>query len=75
MLNDKTVSVKMRRIDLANLMTACTMIKYRWIAEAYQATKKEDRDCLEASAEKWTYLHDMLERQLNAFDEKHADEI
>lgn len=57
MLNEKTVNVKMKRIELCDLLMAVTLVG--------QAS----------DAKKWKALHDMLKAQLDAFDERHADEI
>ena len=54
MLNQKTVTIKMKRIELCDLILACT--------NAMQNAND--------GGEKWKKLHDMLKEQLDAFDEK-----
>lgn len=54
MLNQKTMTIKLRRIDVCNLLLACT------------CAKSNAND----GGEKWQKLHDTLKEQLEAFDEK-----
>lgn len=53
-LNGKTVTVKMKRIDLCDLLIACT---------ALDAATDENTT-------KWTKLHDRLKEILDDFDSK-----
>lgn len=57
MLNDKDVTVMLKRIDLCDLMLACTVI-----------THDLERDL--RTAHKWRNLHDKLKAALKAFDEE-----
>lgn len=53
-LNEKTVTVKMKRIDLCNLMLACTALD----------------DATDENTTKWAKLHDQLKEILDDFDSK-----
>ena len=75
MLNEKTVTVKMKRIDLCKLMAACTHIKFDFVNDASNAKTEVAKGIAERSAKMWTSLHDMLKKQLEDFDENHKDEI
>lgn len=55
MLNEKTVTLKMRRIDLCDLMLAVSAVSNS------------------SDAKKWDDLHELLKRQLEAFDAKHIE--
>lgn len=57
-LNQKTVTVKLKRIELCDLMMACTAV-----AVATQADGQ--------TGAKWEYLHDKLKTIIDDFDEKH----
>lgn len=57
-LNQKTMTVKLRRIDVCDLLLACSC-----------ADDKADN-----GSEKWKRLHDMLKEQLEAFDAKTVTE-
>lgn len=59
-LNAKNVTVKMRRIDLCDLIMACTEMSF--LANA--ATHDQEH------TKKWDELHDKLDAILKAFDEK-----
>lgn len=56
-LNQRTVTVSMKRIDLCNLMLACTAIEF-------SAKQKGE------TGQKWHDLHDKLKSALDAFDKK-----
>lgn len=56
-LNQKTMTVKLRRIDVCDLLLACSCA---------------DRNADDGS-EKWKKLHDVLMKQLEAFDAKVAE--
>lgn len=53
-LNQRTMTVKLRRNDVCDLLLACTCA----------GRNAED------GGEKWKRLHDVLMEQLNTFDEK-----
>ncbi len=55
MRNAEIVNVQMSRLDLVDLMLACTGIEFNLVDS-------------ENSKKKWRQLHDMLEKQLRAFD-------
>ena len=57
--NSRTVTVKMSRSDLCNLLMATTSIA--------QTLQEEGRE-----ASKWGALHDKLREQLDAFDERNG---
>ncbi len=61
MRNHKTVNVKISRIELCNLITACTSVKINIENENY-------------NAQKWTELIEKLKTQLNEFDKKFKEE-
>lgn len=56
-LNQRTVTLKIKRIELANLMIATTTV--------YNSTKEAGE-----SGEKWKELHDKLKAALDEFDAK-----
>ncbi len=56
-LNQKTVTAKLKRIDICDLMIACTSISAAMDAANEDSTK-------------WTALHDKLGAILAEFDEK-----
>ena len=62
MYNAKTVTVKMQRIELCDVLLALTLVD----CEARQA---------DADNHKWSDLHDKLQSVLDAFDEAHKEEI
>lgn len=53
-LNQKTVTVKMKRIDLCDLLIACTALD----------------DATDENTTKWAKLHDQLKEILDDFDSK-----
>lgn len=61
MLNEKTMSVKLRRHDVIRLMLSCTNLAF-------------DETLSENARGMWKELHDKLKAQLEEFDEKHKDE-
>lgn len=75
MLNEKIVTVKMRRLDLCKLMFACTSLNFCFQDEAKNESDAEVKRMKIESSKMWSELHDMLKEQLNAFDEKHKDDI
>ena len=58
-LNQRTVALKVKRIEICDLMLACTAIS--------SSLKEEGR-----SAKKWDALHDHLKAVLDEFDAKHG---
>lgn len=56
-LNQRTVTVKIKRIELCDIMLALTVIA-------------SDMDTKQEGREKWIALHDKLEAVLNDFDSK-----
>ena len=56
-LNQKTVIVKLKRIELCDLLIACTSV-----------SESLERDGV--SAKKWNDLHDKLRAILDEFDKK-----
>lgn len=75
MLNEKTVTVKMKKIDLCKLMIACTHLQFDFVDDASKAKTEDAKRIAEGSAKMWSDLHEMLKKQLADFDEKHKDEI
>jgi hypothetical protein len=59
MTNEKTLTVSMKRIDLCNLMLACTSTAQRVEADG-------------RTAQKWRNLHDQLKAALDSFDAAQA---
>lgn len=57
MLNDRTVTVTMKRIDLCNLLKACSSIEYLMRQSGEKATK-------------WRALHEHLRDALETFDKE-----
>lgn len=57
-INQKTVTVKIKRIELCDLLIACA---------AVSTAVKESGE----TGKKWDDLHDKLEAILQDFDEKH----
>lgn len=74
MLNERTVTVKMKRLELAKLMTACSKVKHEFEYDLETAKTEDEKRIAEGSAKKWANLHDMLQQQLNDFDAKHIGE-
>lgn len=58
-MNERTVSVSMKRIDLCNLMLACSNTAYLLEQNGKPATK-------------WNALHDQLKAALDAFDREQS---
>lgn len=58
-LNQKTVSLKLKRIEICDLLLACTAIS---------DSQKRDGQ----TAQKWDDLHNKLEAILEEFDKKHG---
>lgn len=62
-LNQRTVNIKLKRIDVCDLLIACL------IAEA--ASKADGgTDC---DSNKWSKLHTLLKEQLDNFDKKYEE--
>ena len=58
-LNQKTVTLKLKRIEVSDLRLACTVIADSLMRDGQ-------------TAEKWEALHDKLSETLKEFDEKHG---
>lgn len=65
--NQRTVTVKMARVDLCNLLIACTS------ANAIARQNATDRG-ENVERTHWDDLHDLLKEQLDAFDKKLDEE-
>ena len=59
MLNNRTVTLKLKRRELVDLMCACTSMEF---------------SVEEGHGKKWGALHDRLSEILKDFDTKHADD-
>ena len=57
MLNERTVNFKIKRIELCDLLIACTALD----------------NATDENTQKWAKLHDKLEEILNNFDSKQED--
>ena len=57
MLNEQTVTVTMKRIDLCNLLKACSSVEYLQRQTG-------------GNPEKWHKLHEHLRNALEAFDKE-----
>lgn len=58
MTNEKIVTVKIKRIELCDLLLACTALD----------------DVIDENTTKWAKLHDKLKEILDDFDSKQEDE-
>lgn len=73
--NADMVTVKMKRIELCDLLIATTCIEFDSREELGDASTSETRKkVLEGTIKKWGGLHDMLEEQLKAHDEGQTSE-
>lgn len=73
MLNNKTVRLKLRRIDVCDLLLATTHIRFDMEDEMKNPeTTETRREILKGSIQKWEALHDELKHQLDEFDAAHA---
>lgn len=71
MLNENTYTITLSRLEICDLMLACTHVKWDAIDEM-----KNDPECPEYRRErvlpdtvkKWEGLHDKIKKQLNALD-------
>ena len=59
-LNQRTVTLKIKRSYVIDLLVACTACRDAALAGGEVSTK-------------WDYLHDVIQQQLTAFDEKQED--
>ena len=59
-MNEKNVTVTMKRIDLCDLMLACTINAQRLESEGH-------------TARKWRRLHEQLKAALNSFDAEQGE--
>jgi hypothetical protein len=73
--NALTVNLKLSRLDVCDLLIACTVIRHDMEDEIRDpATTDGRRDVLRQSIPKWEDLHDKLKRQLDDFDSAHPVE-
>lgn len=73
MLNSKTVSLQLKRIDLCNLLIATTVLKHdKEIEMRDPSTTEARREILKGSIKKWETLHNELQQQLDKFDAAHG---
>jgi len=74
--NQRTYSLKLKRIEICDLMLACTQIVENVNAEMRDPECGEYRRTvvLPATARKWEALHDELKKQLDEQDERRANE-
>lgn len=59
-MNEKNMTVTMKRIDICDMMLACTIITQRLEAEGH-------------TAKKWRRLHAQLKAALDSFDAEHKE--
>lgn len=65
MYNERTINMKLKRIDICDLLLACTF--------AESAIREE---CEQQGLEnKWTKLHDKIQNILEEWDAKHGEFI
>ena len=65
MINEDTITLKMKRIDLLKLMAACTSIELYFVRDANKAKTDGAKISSLTSANMWASLHDRIEAQLN----------
>lgn len=71
--NGRMVPIKVNRHDVCDILRATTALIVDFEIEAKDATVSEDRRKIAASSAKyWRELHDKIESQLDAFDEKNG---
>lgn len=63
MLNQKTITIKLKRIEVCDLLIACLIAKACSIADG-------DADY---DSNKWSKLHTLLKEQLDNFDKKYEE--
>lgn len=69
--NQDTMTVTLNRIEVCDLMMACTIIEIEAKEEwSDPNTSKSRREVLYGTIKKWSRLHDTLEEQLKEFDEQ-----
>lgn len=69
MTNQDTMTLKLSRIEVCDLLIACTAIE--WEAREEQAaaeTSETRREILNGTIKKWEELHDIIKKQLDEFD-------
>lgn len=70
--NALTVNLNLSRLDVCDLLIACTGIRHDMEDEIRDpATTDGRREVLRQSIRKWEDLHDNLKRQLDDFDSAH----
>lgn len=73
--NALTVNLELSRLDVCDLLIACTVIRHDMKDEIRDpATTDGRREVLRQSIPKWEDLHDKLKRQLDDFDSAHPVE-
>lgn len=73
--NALTVDLHLSRLEVCDLLIACTGIRHDMEDEIRDpATKDSRREVLRQSIRKWEDLHDELRRQLDEFDNAHPVE-
>lgn len=73
--NALTVDLHLTRLEVCDLLIACTGIRHDMEDEIRDsATKDSRREVLRQSIPKWEDLHDKLKRQLDDFDSAHPVE-
>lgn len=69
--NQDTMTVNLNRLEVCDLMMACTIIEIEAKEEwSDPNTSKSRREVLYGTIKKWSRLHDTLEAQLKEFDEQ-----
>lgn len=73
--NALTVDLHLTRLEVCDLLIACTGIRHDMEDEIRDpATTEGRREVLRQSVPKWKSLHDELKRQLEEFDKAHPVE-
>ena len=70
--NSETMSLKLSRLDMCDLMIATHCIYFQMDMEARDSETSETRkNVLRESMKKWERLHDEIRQQINAFDREY----
>ena len=73
--NALTVDLHLSRLEVCDLLIACTGIRHDMEDEMNDTKTTEGRrEVLRQSVTKWQQLHDELRRQLDEFDKTHPVE-
>lgn len=71
--NEKKVNLNVNRHDVCDILRATTALFVDYEMEASNPDISEDRRKIaKSSAQYWRELHDRIEAQLDAFDEKNG---